>query len=46
MEGKGYLTEEETYKALQQYYDQNGSKINILKMFKDDPNRFQKYRFV
>lgn len=46
MEGKAYLTEEEAYKSLQQYYNENGSKINILEMFKNDSNRFQKYRLV
>ncbi|KAG7177842.1 Glucose-6-phosphate isomerase-like 2 [Homarus americanus] len=43
MEGKAFLTEESAYKALQDYYDANGSKINILKMFKEDPDRFNKY---
>lgn len=43
MEGKGYLTEEASYKALQDYYDKNGKDINILQMFKDDPGRFDKY---
>ncbi|XP_068244469.1 glucose-6-phosphate isomerase-like [Palaemon carinicauda] len=43
MEGKGYLTEEASYKALQGYYDKNGNNINILQMFKDDPQRFDKY---
>lgn len=40
------LTAEPAWKALQQYYDQNGSKINMAQMFKEDGNRFQKYRFV
>ncbi|XP_066968579.1 glucose-6-phosphate isomerase [Macrobrachium rosenbergii] len=43
MEGKGFLTEEASYKALQDYYDKNGKDINILQMFKDDPGRFDKY---
>ena len=39
------LTEEPAWKALQEYYDQNGSKINMAQMFKEDSSRFQKYRF-
>ena len=39
------LTEEPAWKALQEYYDQNGSKINMAQMFKEDGSRFQKYRF-
>ena len=44
MEGKAYLTEEAAYKNLKQYYDSNGSKLNILQMFKEDADRFKKYR--
>ncbi|KAG1715032.1 Glucose-6-phosphate isomerase [Nymphon striatum] len=38
-----FLTEDPAFKALQDYHKQNGSKINILKMLKDDPKRFDKY---
>lgn len=44
MEGKAYLTDEPAYKALQQFYSSNGAKLNILQMFKEDPERFKKYR--
>ena len=45
MEGKAaHLTDEPAYKNLQQYYDSNGSKLNILQMFKEDAERFKKYR--
>lgn len=43
MEGKAYLTEESSYQRLQDYYNASGSKINILKMFNEDPDRFNKY---
>ncbi|XP_050726197.1 glucose-6-phosphate isomerase-like [Eriocheir sinensis] len=43
MEGKVYLTDESAYKTLQQYYSSNGAKLNILQMFKEDPDRFKKY---
>merc|ERR1712142_316628 len=43
MEGKGFLTEEPAYKALQEYYNKHGSSINILDMFKADSGRFDKY---
>lgn len=43
MEGKAFLTEEAAYKNLQQYYDSNGSKLNILQMFQQDADRFKKY---
>lgn len=44
MAGKGYLTEEAAYKNLQDYYNANGKKINIPQLFKEDPERFNKYR--
>lgn len=39
------LSAESAWKDLQQYYDENGSKINMAQMFKEDDKRFQKYRF-
>ena len=45
MEGKAFLTEEAAYKNLQQYYNSNGSKLNILQMFQQDEDRFKKYRW-
>jgi hypothetical protein len=44
MEGRGPLTSDEAYKALQTYFDSNGSKINICESFAKDPERFNKFR--
>lgn len=44
MEGKAFLTEEAAYKSLQDYYKKNGSKLVINQLFKEDPDRFKKYR--
>ena len=44
MEGRGSLTSDEAYKALQAYYDANGKDINIAKLFSEDPERFTKFR--
>lgn len=41
-----YLLDEPAWKALQSYYDNNGSKINILQLFKQDAARFEKFRLV
>jgi len=38
------LTTEASYKALQSYADKNGSSLNMLQMFKEDPERFKKLR--
>jgi len=43
MEGRGSLTSDEAYKALQAYYDANGKGINIAKLFSEDPERFTKF---
>ncbi|KAK7084693.1 hypothetical protein SK128_021443 [Halocaridina rubra] len=43
MEGKGFLSEEAAFKNLQDYYNKHGRNINILQMFKEDPERFSKY---
>merc|ERR1712126_224513 len=43
MEGRGSLTSDESYKALQAYYDANGKGINIAKLFSEDPERFTKF---
>ena len=44
MEGRGSLTEDSAFKALQDYYNKNGSKFDISKMFKEDSERFKKFR--
>ncbi|XP_013389589.1 glucose-6-phosphate isomerase [Lingula anatina] len=37
------LTLEQSWKALQDYYNQHGSKINMAEMFKGDSSRFKTY---
>jgi len=46
MEGRPKLTDEPTWQKLQQYYNNNGSKINIYQLMKENPNRFDKFRQV
>jgi len=43
MEGRGSLTSDEAYKALQAYFDANGKNINIAKLFSEDQERFTKF---
>lgn len=40
------LTSDENYKKLRAFHSQNGLKLNILEMFREDKQRFEKYRFV
>lgn len=44
MESKPRLTQEATWKKLQDYFNSNGDKININNLFKENPDRFNKYR--
>ncbi|XP_041361974.1 glucose-6-phosphate isomerase-like [Gigantopelta aegis] len=37
------LTQTPEWQALQEYYNKNGTSINMPQMFKDDPKRFDKY---
>jgi glucose-6-phosphate isomerase len=37
------LTAEPTYKALLDYFNTNGKKLNMSEMFKSDPDRFSKF---
>ncbi|KAJ8303334.1 hypothetical protein KUTeg_019730 [Tegillarca granosa] len=37
------LKNEASWKALQDFYDKNGSKMNMLQMFEADQNRFKKF---
>ena len=46
MDGKGSLSDDVAFKALQDYYNKNGDKLNIPQMFKEDADRFQKFRYV
>lgn len=40
------LTSEAVYKKLQEYYKENGEKINIKNLFDNDAERFKKFRYV
>jgi len=46
MDGRGALTQDPAFKKLKEYFDKNGGSINIVKMFQDDPDRFQKFSQV
>lgn len=40
------LKNEASWKALQDFYDKNGSKMNMLQMFGNDQDRFKKFRYL
>jgi len=40
------LTEEPAYKALLQYFNASGTKLNMAQMFQQDQGRFSKFRCV
>lgn len=40
---KPLLSTDAVYQKIQQYYDANGSKINIKQLFESDPKRFDKF---
>jgi hypothetical protein len=40
---KPLLTEDPVYQKIKQYYDANGSKINIKELFDSDPKRAEKF---
>jgi len=42
MESKGALRESAAWKSLEKFYAAHGDSINILQMFKEDPERFNK----
>jgi hypothetical protein len=46
MDGRPKLADEPTWQKLQQYYNNNGSKINIYGLMKTNPNRFDNFRQV
>jgi glucose-6-phosphate isomerase len=43
MSGKPSLVSDPVYQKIQQYYNENGGKINIKQLFESDANRFDKY---
>lgn len=40
---KPLLSTDAVYQKIQQYYNDNGSKINIKQLFDSDPKRFDKF---
>ncbi|ESO90989.1 hypothetical protein LOTGIDRAFT_217535 [Lottia gigantea] len=40
---RNQLTTEPSWQKLSSFFDRHGSKLNILQMFNEDPQRFQKY---
>lgn len=40
---KPLLSADPVFQKIQQYYNANGSKINIKQLFESDPKRFDKY---
>ena len=40
------LSVEPSFRALKDYHEKNGTKLNIRQMFKDDASRFQKFRYA
>ena len=40
------LTDEPTFRALQDYYQQHGANINVRQLFNTNPQRFNKLRYV
>ncbi|XP_060080128.1 glucose-6-phosphate isomerase-like [Ylistrum balloti] len=40
---RAQLTSEASWKQLQNYFDSNGSNLNMPQMFKEDPKRFEKF---
>ena len=40
------LTDEPAYKALLQYFNCDGKKLNMAQMFQQDQGRFSKFRCV
>lgn len=46
MEPKINLKQDPAYKKLQEYYNANAEKINILQLFQQDADRFKKFRYL
>lgn len=41
-----FLSGSAAWKALQETFSKNGSSINMPQMFKEDSDRFKKYRYM
>lgn len=46
MDGKSFLTEDSAYQNLLQYFNDTGKNLNINQLFAQDPDRFNKYRYL
>ena len=44
MDGRSGLGQDPAFIKLKEYFDQNGSSLNIANMFKEDAQRFSKFR--
>lgn len=44
MAAKPLLTTEPAWQKIQQYFNENGGKINIKNLFEQDADRFNKFR--
>ena len=40
------LTNDENYKKLRAFHSENALKLNLIEMFNEDIQRFEKYRFA
>lgn len=45
MEPKEKLMEDTAWKQLEEFYFGTGSRINIADLFRQDPQRFEKFRY-
>jgi glucose-6-phosphate isomerase len=43
MSSKPLLTADPIYQKIQEYYNANGSKLNIKQLLESDPKRFEKF---
>lgn len=44
LDGKPLLTSEEAWQKLANYYENNKSELDMPSMFRNDPERFKKFR--
>jgi aspartate/tyrosine/aromatic aminotransferase len=43
---KPLVTADPVYQKIQQYFNENGAKINIKQLFDSDPKRFEKFNLT
>jgi len=46
MEGKAFLTEDSAYLKLLKYFQEKGHKLVMKQLFQEDPDRFNKYKYM